>query len=193
MEVIDFDSQVPHPPDFTTDQARSKKHPPDHGQRLDVALQRHLHLAEGTEKIERASRPKKSAVRRSSSCRTATTPPAWSSTTKSWISRSARRRRSTRSACGSRASGAATSRKRSSCCGSCRRKPAAGCSSRPTSPSCRRSTSRSPRSWPASTAIAYSSKNPLRNGAWRRIVVRMKQARASPRARARATYGPAGR
>ncbi len=53
--------------------------------------------------------------------------------------------------------------------------------------SCRRSTSRSRTSSPASTRIAYSSKNPMRNGAWRRIVVRVDSARADARGRGRAT------
>ena len=39
-------------------------------------------------------------------------------------------------------------------------------------------------------SLAYSSKNPMRNGAWRRVVVRRDQARASTARTRQGYYGP---
>ena len=106
MEVIDFDSQVRILQTFTNDVAALETgDPADHGQRLDLALQRHLHLAEGAEEGHGRPAPTRSGARRSSCCPTATTPRAWSPTTKCSTSRSDRKRRSTRSACGSTSGG----------------------------------------------------------------------------------------
>ena len=65
------------------------------------------------------------------------------------------------------------SRKRSSSCGSSRRKPAAARSSRTRFPSWPASTGRSPTSCRASTRVGYTSRNQRRDGAWRRVVVRI--------------------
>ena len=51
--------------------------PPDRAERLDLAAQRDLHLAEGAEEGPRARTPRTCAARRSSCCRTARTPRAW--------------------------------------------------------------------------------------------------------------------
>ena len=79
---------------------------------------------------------------------------------------------STRSASAAATSARAGSPKPSSCSSSSPRRPAAARSSRPAPPSWRASTRRSPTSWRAQYPLAYSSRNPRRDGQWRRIVVR---------------------
>ena len=68
---------------------------------------------------------------------------------------------------------ARASRKRSSSCASSRRKPAAARSSRTRSPSSPASTARSPTSCRASTRSATRRATRRRDGAWRRVVVRV--------------------
>ena len=80
-------------------------------------------------------------------------------------------------------SAAAASARRSSCCASSRSRPAAACSSRGRSRSWRASTARSPTSCPASTRSATRRAIPKRDGAWRRIVVRVTAPNASARAK----------
>ena len=60
-------------------------------------------------------------------------------------------------------------------------------------PSCRRSTSRFPKNSRASTRMAYSSKNPMRNGAWRRIDVRVNKPGLTARTRRGITPPPVNR
>ncbi len=49
-QVIDFDNRVTILQNFTSDQESARRrHPPHRRQRIDVAAQRDLHLAEGTE------------------------------------------------------------------------------------------------------------------------------------------------
>ena len=61
----------------------------------------------------------------------------------------------------------------------------------PTRASCRRSTRRSGTSCRASTRIAYSSANPKRDGAWRRIQVRLARPGTTARTK-QGYYGPTG-
>ena len=144
----------PHPAGVHQRRRRARaRDPPDDGQRLDVALQRHLHLAEGTEEGARARRPTRSAARRSSCCPTATTRRAWSSTTRCSTWRSDRRRRSTRSACGSPRSGGREFKEAEFVLRQLSQETGRpGVLPHRRRASCRRSTSRSPTSWPASTA-----------------------------------------
>ena len=76
-EVIDFDSQVRILQGIHQRRRHAREgDPADDPERLDLALQRDLHLAEGIEEGQGDRRPPTSAARRSSCCRTATTPPA---------------------------------------------------------------------------------------------------------------------
>ena len=83
-----------------------------------------------------------------------------------------------------------SSRKRSSCCGSSRRRRAAGCSSRPSVAELPKIYEQISEELASQYSIAYSSKNPMRNGAWRRVVVRVKRPGLAARTR-RGYYGPA--
>ena len=66
----------------------------------------------------------------------------------------------------------AASPKPSSCSSSSPRRPAAGRSSRPAPPSCDAIYAQIADELAAQYALAYSSRNPRRDGQWRRIVVR---------------------
>ena len=100
-EVVDFDSRVTVLQTFTSDRGRARAgDPQDVGRRLDVAVQRRLHRAEGPEEDRRQERPRRSAARRSSCCRTARTRRACCPSTRCSTWPSGPRRRSTRSACG---------------------------------------------------------------------------------------------
>ena len=150
--------------------------PADVGRRLDVDVQRDLHRAEGPEEDRRHERRRNPATgdRRPVGRRGHVEPAAVRGGPRS---REALRdgdlrdRAAVRSTGRRRAAGA--SRKPSSSSGSSRRRPAAGRSSRPSSPISRASTARSPTSCRASTPSATRRATRRRDGAWRRIVVRV--------------------
>ena len=156
-EVVDFDSRVVILQPFTNDVGRARAGDPrDVGRRLDLAVQRDLHRAEGPEEGRRHERRGRSAARRSSCCRTARTRRACCRSRKCSISRSGPRRRSTRSACassdGGRRAGLQGGRVRAAAARAGDRRPRVLPERR--SPSCRRSTARSPTSCRASTRSA---------------------------------------
>ena len=180
MEVIDFDSQVSHPPDVHQRRRRRSRRP---SAQTDVNGSTSLYNAiyislKELKKARRRSRPTKSGAQ-------AIVVLSDGDDTSSLVAYEevldlAKRSETAIYAIGLRAERQrphASSRKPSSCSSSCRRKPAAAPSSPDASPSCRRSTSRSPKSSPTSTPSRYSSTNPMRNGAWRRVVVRVNQPR----------------
>ena len=73
-QVIDFDSRVEIRQAFTVEPERAAvRHPADDGGRLDVAVQRHLHLAQGAGEDRRPVAKKTSAARRSCCSPTART------------------------------------------------------------------------------------------------------------------------
>ena len=102
-QVIDFSSQVRIIQGFTNDAGGARARDPQHHRgRLDGALQRDLHLAEGTEE-DQGRRPRtRSGARRSSCSRTATTPRACCPTRKCSTWRSGPKPPSTRSGCAQR-------------------------------------------------------------------------------------------
>ena len=135
MEVIDFDQPGPILQGFTNDVAALEKAiRQDDGQRLDVALQRDLHLAEGPE--EGHAPPATIEIRRQ-----AIVVLSDGDDTSSLVRlrRGARPGQALRNGdlrhrpAAEQTAAAATSRKRSSCSASCRRKPADARSSPPTS------------------------------------------------------------
>ena len=148
--------------------------PEDVGRRLDVALQRRVHRAEGPEEGRREERRRnpapgdRRAVRRRGHVEPAavrgSARPRQAIGDRDLHDRPARARR--------RRPARRASRKRSSSCASSRRKRAAARSSPASSPISPASTARSPTSSRAST-VGYTSKNPKRDGAWRRVVVRV--------------------
>ena len=114
-----------------------------------------------------------SAARRSSSCRTATTRRAWSSTTRCWIWPSGPRRRSTRSACAHPRGGRRDFKEAEFVL----RQLSQETGGRVFFPT---NVGELPKIYDqiseelaSQYTLAYTSKNPLRNGAWRRIVVRL--------------------
>ena len=148
--------------------------PANVGRRLDVAVQRRLHRAEGSEEGRGAQRRGNPAPgdRRALRRRGHVEPAA--------VRRSARpgasapRRRSTRSACGRttpRAAARSCSRKRSSCCASSRRRPAAGRSFPTRSTDLTGVYGQISDELSSQYTVGYTSKNRRRDGAWRRVVV----------------------
>ena len=99
-EVIDFDSRVDHPAGVHERRRAARAgDPQDVGRRLDVDVQRDLHRAEGPEEGRRDERRRHPPPGRSSCCPTARTRRACCRSRKCSIWRSDPRRRSTRSAC----------------------------------------------------------------------------------------------
>ena len=84
-----------------------------------------------------------------------------------------------------------SSRRRSSCCDSCRRKRAGACSSRPRSRELPKIYEQISDELASQYTMAYSSKNPMHNGAWRRIDVRVNRPGLT-RPHQPGYYGPIG-
>ena len=150
--------------------------------RIDVVLQRALHRARRTEAGEgdddrRLGRVTAPGDRRC--CRTARTRPASSAMTTCSSWRSARTSSSTRSGCAtkSRSPAAAATTRPTSCCGRSRRRPAAGRSSSTTRRSCPAIYSQIADELANQYVVGYTSKNTKRDGAWRKVIVRVQPPR----------------
>ena len=110
-EVIDFDSRVVILQNVHRQRGRARTgDPQDLGRRIDVAVQRALHRAEGSEEGRRDQRRRKSGARRSSCCPTAKTRRACCRSKRCSTSRSDPKPPSTPSAC-ARPTGPGTSTK----------------------------------------------------------------------------------
>ena len=192
-QVVDFDSRVSIAQAFTSNVARpGGRHPQDVARRVDLAAQRDLHRAEGTEEsagAQQRGHPPPGhhrAVRR----RRHVEPRRASTRCSSWPS--GRRPRSTRSACAAadRSARAARSTSRTSCCASWRRRQAGRPTSRASATELTGIYEQISDELSSQYMVGYSSKNPKRDGAWRRIVVRV-QSGASATARTKqGYYGP---
>ena len=166
-----------------------ERHPADRAERLDVAAQRDLHLAQGAEEGARQERRRRAAPgdRGALGRRGHVEPGAVRGSARA--GEALRGGRSTPSPSAAATSARAASTKRSSCCGSSRRRPAAAPSSRPRPRSCRRIYSQIADELAAQYALAYSSRNPKRDGQWRRIVVRTTKPEMVARTK-QGYYGP---
>ena len=175
-EVIDFDSRVTIAAPFTSDAAELEQAIRKTSAGGSTSLYNAIYIALKDLKKLVAKNVEEIRRRARSWCsRTAKTRRACCPSRRSSIWPSAPRPRSTRSAF-ARATPrprARASRKPSSRCVSSRRKPAGGRSSPIRRWISRRCTARFPTSCRASTPVGYTSRNPRRDGAWRRIVVRV--------------------
>ena len=157
--------------------------PQDVGRRIDVDVQRHLHRAEGSEEGRSRTTPTRSAARPSSCSPTAKTRRACCRSRRCSIWRSAPRPRSTRSACDApESSASATQGLQGS-----RVRPAPALAGNRRAVVLPQPGRRSRGIYgqiadelSSQYTVGYTSKNPKRDGAWRRVVVRSQPAEPSP-------------
>ena len=176
-EVIDFDSRVVVLQNFTNNAAELEQAiQQDVGRRLDLAVQRRLHRAEGSEEGRREEQSTRSAARRSSCSRTARTRRACCRSKRCSTWRSDRRPRSTRSACARPTARAATTKgfKEAEFVLRQLAQETGGAAFFPNQ--CRELAGvygQISDELSSQYTVGYTSQNPKRDGAWRRVVVRV--------------------
>ena len=181
-QVIDFDSRVEIRQAFTGNQARARSgDPPDGGRRLDVAAQRDLHRAEGAAEGQggqRGGRPPpgdRRVLRRRGHVEPGVVRggarPGQALGDVDLRDRAARRRHAD----------ARASARPSSSCASWRRRPAAARSSRRSIEDLNGVYTQIADELASQYTVGYTSKNPRRDGAWRRVVVQVARPSITPR------------